>query len=160
MTSSVWPLREVLMITTHIIVHDAARAAEWYAAVFGAEERGRITLPDGRLIELELWFGPSRVMVADEFPEHDAHSPRTTGCTSAVFYLDTTDVDALWARALEYGADVLRPLADWFTGERDGQMVDPFGHRWGLSQHVRDVPMEDVSRAAAQFFASAPPNGE
>jgi PhnB protein len=144
------------MITTHIIVKDAARAAEWYARAFGAEERGRITLPGGRLIELELRFGASRVMLADEFPEHGALSPRTTGCTSAVFYLDTTDVDALWARALEHGAEVVRPLADWFTGERDGQIVDPFGHRWGLSQRIREVPREEVSRAAAEFFGGTP----
>lgn len=140
------------MITTHIIVPDATRAAEWYSTVLGAEERSRITLPDGRLIHLELWFGPSPVMVADEFPEHDALSPKTTGCSSAVLYLQTTDVDALWARALEGGAEVLRPLADSFWGEREGQLIDPFGHRWGLSQHVREVPIEEMSRAAAAVF--------
>jgi PhnB protein len=147
------------MITIHIIVRNAARAAEWYSTVFGAEERGRIILPDGRLIELELWFGSSRMMLSDEFPEHRALSPRTTGGSSAVFYLDTTDVDALWARAAEHGADVLRPLTDWFTGERDGQIVDPFGHRWGLSQHLRDVPREEVSRAAADFFGGTSGSG-
>jgi PhnB protein len=140
------------MITTHIIVADATRAAEWYTSVLGAEERSRITLPDGRLIHLELWFGPSAVMVADEFPEHDALSPKTTGCTSAVLYLQTTDVDSLWARALDGGAEVLRPLNDSFWGEREGQMIDPFGHRWGLSQHVRDVSLEEMSRAAAEVF--------
>jgi hypothetical protein len=35
-------------ITVHMIVSDSARAAEWYRHVLGAEERGRITLPDGR----------------------------------------------------------------------------------------------------------------
>lgn len=140
------------MISLHVIVDDAARAAEWYATVFGAEERNRITLPDGRLIDLELWFGQSRVVLADEFPEHGALSPKTTGCTSAVFYLDTDDVDALWTRALDNGAEVSRPLADWFTGDRDGHIVDPFGHRWGLSQHLRDVPRDTVSRAAAEAF--------
>jgi PhnB protein len=143
------------MITNHIIVDGAARAVEWYTTVLGAEERGRITLPDGRLIDVELWFDSSRVVLADEFPEHDALSPRTTGCTSAVFYLDTGDVDALWARALDNGAEVLRPLADWFTGDREGQIVDPFGHRWGFSQHVRDVPRETVARAAAEAFGGA-----
>ena len=128
--------------------------------MFGAEERGRITLPDGRLIELELWFGTSRMMLADEFPEHGALSPKTTGSASAVFYLDTTDVNALWARAVEHGAEVLRPLADWFTGERDGQIVDPFGHRWGLSQHLRDVPQEEVSRASAEFFGGTAGSGQ
>jgi PhnB protein len=143
------------MISVHVIVDDAARAAEWYSSVFGAEERGRITLPDGRLIDVELWFGQSRVVLADEFPEHGALSPKTTGSTSAVFYLDTDDVDSLWTRALDHGAEVLRPLADWFTGDRDGQIVDPFGHRWGLSQHLRDVPRETVSAAAAEAFAGA-----
>jgi PhnB protein len=142
------------VITTHIIVHDAARAAEWYSSVLGAEERSRITLPDGRLVHLELAFGPSLVMVADEFPEHDALSPNTTGCTSVVLYLQATDVDALWARALDGGAQILRPLADTFWGEREGQIVDPFGHRWGLSQHIRDVPLDEMSRVAAEVFGA------
>jgi PhnB protein len=58
-------------------------------------------------------------------------------------------------RALEHGAEVVRALADWFTGERDGQITDPFGHRWGLSQHVRDVPRGEAERAAAEFFGAA-----
>jgi PhnB protein len=145
------------MITTHIIVAGAARAAHWYTTVLGAEERSRITLPDGRLIHLELRFGPSVVMVADEFPEHGALSPATTGCTSAVLYLQTSGVDAVWARALEGGAQVARPLAETFWGEREGQITDPFGHRWGLSQHVRDVSLEEMSRAAADAFGGASP---
>jgi PhnB protein len=134
----------------------AGRAAEWYAQVFGAEEHKRITLPDGRLIDVELWFGTSRVVLADEFPEHNALSPKTSGCASAVFYLDTDDVEALWNRAIHHGAQVLRPLADWFTGDRDGQIIDPYGHRWGLTQHIRDVPINDVERAAADMFSSVP----
>jgi PhnB protein len=140
------------MITIHIIVPDATRAAEWYATVLGAEEKSRITLPDGRLIHVELWFGSSVVMLADEFPEHEALSPATTGCTSAVLYLQASDVDAVWDRALAGGASVVRPLTDTFWGEREGQVVDPFGHRWGLSQHVRDVPLAEMSRAAAEVF--------
>jgi PhnB protein len=140
------------MITTHIIVRDAPRAAEWYTSVFGAEERSRITLPDGRLLHLELWFGNSVVMAADEFPEHDALSPKTTGCTSAVFYLQLEAVDEVWARAIAAGAEVHRPLVDTPFGERDGQIVDPFGHRWGLSQHINDVSIEEMSRAAAEVY--------
>jgi PhnB protein len=144
----------MLMITTHIIVADARRAADWYVTVLGAEERSRITLPDGRLIHLELWFGPSAVMVADEFPEHDALSPKTTGCTSAVLYLQTDDVDRVWTQAIENGAEAVRPLADSFWGERDGQFIDPFGHHWGLSHHIRDVPIDEMSRLAAEFFGA------
>jgi uncharacterized glyoxalase superfamily protein PhnB len=66
--------------------------------------------------------------------------------------IDTDDVDALWARALEAGAEVFHPLQDAFWGDRNGQIVDPFGHRWSLSQHLRDVPAEEIAAAAAAMF--------
>jgi len=138
------------MMTTHIVVPGAARAVWWHSTVPGAEENSRITLPDGRLIRLEPWFGPPVVMVADEFPERDALSPATTGCASAVLCPQTSDVDAVWARALDGGASVARPLAETFWGEREGQVAGPFGHRWGLSQHVRDVWLAEMSRAGAK----------
>jgi uncharacterized glyoxalase superfamily protein PhnB len=147
------------MLTTHIIVPGADSASRWYADTFGAEEKSRITLPDGRLLHVEMHFGPSVVMLADEFPEHEAMSPAATGCTSAVFYLQVDDVDATWARALGGGAQVLRPLADTFWGEREGQLTDPFGHRWGVSQHLRDVSLAEMSQAAAQAFGGAAPGG-
>jgi PhnB protein len=138
-------------ITPHIVVRDAAQAAEWYKQAFGAQERSRVPLPGGKLMSVELWFGDSAVMVADEFPEMDVVSPRTVGGTSTVLHLYTEDVDALWARAVNAGAQVLHPLQDQFWGDRHGQLTDPFGHRWGLATHVRDVPPEEIARAAAAF---------
>jgi PhnB protein len=141
-----------MRITPHIVVRDAARAAEWYAEALGAVEHSRIPVPDGRLMSVELRFGDSPVMIADEFPEMDVVSPLTVGGTSTVLDLHTDDVDALWERALAAGAEVLHDLADVFWGERHGQITDPFGHRWALSQHIRDVPPEEVARAAAELF--------
>jgi PhnB protein len=143
------------MITIHIIVHDAAAAAAWYSSVLGAAEQHRITLGDGRLIDVEMRFGESKVVLADEFPKHGALSPKTTGASSAVFYLVTDDVDALVARAVAAGAQLTRAAADWFTGERDAQITDPFGHRWGLTQHIRDVPRDEIERAAIEAFSGA-----
>jgi PhnB protein len=139
-------------ITPHIVVRGAAQAAEWYKQAFGAQERSRVPLPGGKLMSVELWFGDSAVMVADEFPEMDVVSPHTVGGTSTVLQLYTEDVDALWTRAVDAGAQVLHPLQDQFWGDRHGQLTDPFGHRWGLATHVRDVPPEEVARAAAAAF--------
>jgi len=136
-------------ITPHIVVRDAARAAEWYASAFGAEERDRLPLPGGKLMYVELWFGDSAVMVADEFPEAGVVSPQSIGGTPVVLHLFTDEVEALWERALGAGAEVLHPLTDQFWGDRQGQLTDPFGHRWGLAQHVRDVARDEIARAAA-----------
>jgi PhnB protein len=139
-------------LTPHMVVRGAADAADWYARALGAEERQRVELPGGKIMSLELRFGESPVMVADEFPEMGILSPLSVGGTSVVLNLVTDDVDALWARALEAGAEELHPLQDAFWGDRHGQITDPFGHRWGLAQHLRDVSSEEIARAAAEAF--------
>lgn len=139
-------------ITPHIVVRDAARAVEWYQEALGAKERSRLPVPGGKLMQVELRFGDSTVMVADEFPEAGILSPQTVGGTSIVLHLFTEDVNALWTRAMDAGAKELHPLQDQFWGDRHGQFIDPFGHRWGLAQHVRDIPPKEIARAAAEAF--------
>jgi PhnB protein len=141
-------------ITPHVVVRDAAGAVEWYTTVLGAEERLRIPVPDGRLMSVELRFGDSAVMLADEFPEMGIVSPQTLGGTYMALHLMVDDVDRFWQRALDAGAEVFHPLQDSFWGERHGQVIDPFGHRWGLAQHLRDVSPEELVRAAQEMFAT------
>jgi len=139
-------------ITPHIVVRDAASAVEWYRRAFGAEEQRRVALPNGKLMSVELRFGESTVNLADEFPELGILSPISLGGTYGALVIATDDVDALWKRALEAGAEVFHPLEDAFWGERTGQVLDPSGHRWGLSQHIRDVTPEELAREAAAAF--------
>jgi PhnB protein len=139
-------------ITPHIVVRDAARAADWYVSALGAEERDRLALSGGKLMYVELWFGDSAVRVSDEFPEVGILSPQSIGGTPVVLHLFTADVDALWDRAVDAGAEILHALGDQFWGDRQGQVTDPFGHRWNMAQHLRDVPREEIERAAAAAF--------
>jgi PhnB protein len=142
-------------VTPHIVVRDAGRAAEWYERALGAEIGSRIPVPDGRFMQIELLFGDSPVMVADEFPEWGAVSPLTLGGTYGALTITTDAVDELWERALAAGAQVYSPLQDAFWGERHGQIIDPFGHRWGLAQHLEDVPQDEIVRRAAELFGAA-----
>jgi PhnB protein len=139
-------------ITPHLVVRDAGRAAEWYKAVFGAQERGRIPVPGGKFMQIELLLGDSVVMLADEFLEAGVLSPQAIGGTPIVLHFSIENVEALWKRALDAGAEVLQPLQDQFWGDRHGQILDPFGYRWGLAQHVRDVSSEEIIRVASEIF--------
>jgi PhnB protein len=107
-------------------------------------------------MSLELRIAGATVMIADEFPELGIVSPKTLGGTYGALVLATDDVERAWQRALEAGAEVFHPLQDTFWGDRSGQVVDPSGHRWGFAQHVRDVPPDEVARAAAAAFAHYP----
>jgi PhnB protein len=144
----------VTTITPHIVVRNASRAAEWYGSVFAAEEHGRLEVPGGKLLQLELWFGDTQLMLADEFPEMDVLSPLSVGGTATVLHYATSDADAVWERALDGGAEVRQPMHDAFWGERYGQITDPFGHRWGIAQRIREVPREELVRAVAEAFGS------
>jgi PhnB protein len=44
--------------------------------------------------------------------------------------------------------------ADQFWGERHGQVVDPFGHRWQIAERVRDVAPEELAAGAAKAKGS------
>src|SRR5436305_7658758 len=138
-------------LTPHIVVRGAAEASDFYARAFGAHERSRVPVPDGRIMSLELAVGDSTVMLADEFPEMGVVSPQTVGGTSVVLQINSDDADALWERAVSAGAEPLHPLADGFWGERHGQLADPFGHKWGIAERVRDVTHEEVVAAAARL---------
>jgi PhnB protein len=141
-----------MSISAHIVVQDAERAAQFYRHAFGAEELDRIPVPDGRLMSMQLRIGSSVLHVADEFPEMGVLAPPTVGGTPVVLGLDVADAQAVFAQAVAAGAEVRQPLAEAFWGELHGQLADPFGHRWNVSQHLRDVPHDEVVAAAARVF--------
>jgi PhnB protein len=142
-----------MIITPHIVVQGAERAVAFYRDAFGAEEVSRIPIPGGRLMSVELRVGEGSLHVADEFPEMGILSPPSIGGTAVVLSLDVADAEAVFAQAVAAGATVRQPLADMFWGDLHGQLDDPFGHRWNIGQHLRDVPHDQVVAAAAQAFA-------
>ncbi len=141
-------------ITPHLVVPDAAEAASWYARAFDAQEQWRIPLPGGKVMTVVLTIGDSTVHVGSEFPQAGILSPLSIGGTATVLQINTADADALWGQALAAGASVHHELADQFWGERHGQLRDPFGHRWNIAQHIRDVSPAEMAAAAARAFGT------
>ncbi|HEY3175876.1 MAG TPA: VOC family protein [Candidatus Polarisedimenticolia bacterium] len=135
--------------TAYLIVHDAARAIEFYTKAFGARELLRLSAPGGKIGHAEIQIGDSPIMMADEHPEMGARSPRTLGGTAVFMMLYVENVDELFRQALAAGARELRPLKDEFYGDRTGTLEDPFGHMWTLATHKEDVAPEEIERRYA-----------
>ena len=142
-----------MSITPHIVVQGADAAASFYSEAFGAEELSRIPVPDGRLMSVQMRIVGDQLHIADEFPELGVLAPPSIGGTPTVLALKVKDASPVFARAVAAGAEIVQPLEDRFWGERYGQLADPFGHRWNVSQHLRDVPHDEVVAAAAQVFS-------
>jgi uncharacterized glyoxalase superfamily protein PhnB len=137
-------------IKPHLVITGGAKAVEWYQKALSAKLLTMTPMPDGRLMHAELAFGDATIMVADSFPERGQQSPKELGGTPVVISLQVPDCDKIWKQAIEAGATVRFPINDMFWGDRYGQIVDPFGHVWGISTHKEDVsPAELDQRAKA-----------
>ena len=143
-------------VTPYLAVDDAARAIDYYKAVFGADERVRMDTPDGKIGHAELEIGDSLIMLSDPMPQSETRAPGDLDGTSASIFLYVEDVDAVVERAVRAGAKVTTEVADQFWGDRFGTVKDPFGHVWSIATHVEDVsPEEMAERSKAAMAAMA-----
>jgi PhnB protein len=153
--SAVSPVPDHLRtVTPRLVVSDGGAAISFYCQAFGAQELGeRFTGPGGEVIHAEIRIGDSVVMITEDGAEGPVRSPgRLGGMVTCVLALYWPDVDAAWERAVSAGAEVVYPLENQFYGERGGRLRDPFGQQWMMSQHIEDVPAEEMRRRAAAFF--------
>jgi PhnB protein len=140
-------------VTPFMTVKDCARAIEFYKQAFGAEERGIAKDPSGKVMHAEIKIGDSVIMMGDEFPEFGAVSPQTEGGSSMGLHIYVADVDGAFARAVKAGAKVEMPVTDQFWGDRYGKLRDPFGHKWSIATHVKDMSSDEMKRAMDDAMA-------
>ena len=142
-------------VTPSLTVSPCGEAIEFYERAFGAEEiEPRMTGPDGVVAHAEIRIGDSVIMLGDEWPDGPTKSPKTLDGSSAAIFIYTDDVDGLWDRAIAAGCEEVFPLEMQFYGDKGGRVRDPYGHTWGLAQHIEDVSPDEMERRMAQFYES------
>ena len=138
-------------VTPYLAVEGGAAALDFYRRAFGATERMRMPMPDGRLGHAEFEIEGALIMLADENPQIGFVSPATLGGSGVTIHIYVNDVDAFCAKAVGAGATLTRPIAHQFYGDRSGQLRDPFGHTWSVATHIEDVSPEEMHKRAAKL---------
>ena len=136
-------------VIPYLMVRGAPAALTFYATAFGARERVRMALADGRIGHAEFELCGNLVWLADEAPEIDCPGPQTLGGAGVMLFVYCPDVDALCARAVAAGCVVVRPLADQFWGDRTVTLRDPFGHGWTFATRRVQLTLEEAQARAA-----------
>ncbi len=137
-------------LTPMLTFKDTRPALDWYQQAFGAKVTTRMDMPDGRVMHAEMKIGDAIFMLGDEAPERGYPSPERLGGTASGMMHYCKDCDATFARAVAAGAKVLMPLMDMFWGDRFGELQDPFGHRWAVATHTRDLTPKQMGAAAEE----------
>lgn len=134
-------------VTPHLVCAGAADAIKFYKKAFGAAEVMRMPGPGGKLMHASIRIGDSTVMLVDESREWGMLGPKALKGSPVTIHLYVEDVDAFAKRAIKAGAKVAMPIADMFWGDRYGVLEDPFGHRWSVATHVRDLSPKELQEA-------------
>ena len=144
-------------LTPHLTVRDADKALEFYKNALGAEVLHVARMPNGKVMHAGLRIGDSMLMLNEEAAEYGALSPLSTGGTSVTIHIYTDNVDAAFNRAVSAGAQINMPVMDQFWGDRYGIVADPFGHKWSIATHTKDMSPEEIQRAQDEAMAKMPP---
>ena len=142
-------------LTPHLVCSDATQAIEFYKKAFGAVEEMKLLAPNGQVVHAALRIGDSMLMLAEECPQWGSLGPKSLNGSPVVIHLMVPDVDATVAQAITAGATLTMPVSDMFWGDRYGQIVDPFGHRWSVATRVRDLSPEEMHEAMLKAMPSA-----
>jgi len=98
---------------------------------FGAREIAKYASPDGVVHHAEIRVGNSVVEMGEA---HGKYEPMP-----AMFYLYVPDCDAVYRRALAAGGTSISEPVDHPYGDRSGGVTDPFGNKWYIATHIKDM---------------------
>ena len=153
-TTTHWTPEGFHTLTPYLHPAADAKLADFLKAAFGATENFRVPRPDGTIMHAQLRIGDSIVELG-EVPA-DYASPKATS-----FRLFVEDVDAIYGRSIDAGAESLHPPVDQSYGYREAGIKDPAGNYWWVSRALKggykapesqDVEISLLLRGADSFI--------
>jgi uncharacterized glyoxalase superfamily protein PhnB len=127
---------------------DPAAALDFLEAAFGLETSLRVTDAAGAVQHAEMRARDGVIIVGPTGWSAFAQSPKQQGgANTQSVHLVVDDIAAHCEQARRGGAEITAEPADQFYGDRTYRAVDCEGHHWSFSQHIRDVPAEEMAAA-------------
>ncbi len=139
-------------VTPSLVLHDCAKAIDFYKRALGAQEVARMAAPDGKSIwHAELRIGDSIFFLNDEMPGMSRPAPTASQPSPVTMWLYVSDCDRAFRQAVDAGARSTMEPADMFWGDRVAGVADPFGYVWSFATHQKDLTQEEMRRAGEEF---------
>jgi uncharacterized glyoxalase superfamily protein PhnB len=118
------------MTALMLVYQDLPRARDFLVSALGFVEERSETESDGALIRSHVSRGATTLLLASP-GAHGVKSPRDVGGVTHLIVMTVDDVDDHFARAVNGGAEVVRPPADRPWG-RDCEVRDPEGYTFNF----------------------------
>ena len=157
MTTSVNPIPEGFhSVTPALSLKDSREAIEFYKKAFNAEVLDLMPGPDGKsTMHATIKIGNSILMMGDENPEQGCQSAESLGASPVSLCIYVPNVDEAFQQAIAAGGTETMPVMDMFWGDRCGSLTDPFGYKWWIGTHTRNLSQKEIQEGALAFYQSA-----
>ncbi|MDF1544196.1 MAG: VOC family protein [bacterium] len=131
-------------VNPYLVVKDLASATKFYDEAFGLKTR--LMMPDekGNPMHAELAHKDGVIMMGQEDEAQGGKSPSSLGGSPVSLYLYVEDVDAVFNKAKEKGAEVIMEPKEQFWGDKLCSVKCPEGYHWNFATNVADF---DPSKA-------------
>ena len=113
-----------------LVISHGTMDLEFYKNAFGATETIHLTNDDGSIHVSEMYIDGAMFHFHEEAYNGKTFSPGKYNGVTTIIGLMVADVDAVMARAIAAGARETSPAISYDYGYRQGEIMDPLGHRW------------------------------
>ena len=150
---------ETTTFTVAAFYRDPKAALDWLTRAFGFEITMAIedSAGDVRNSHYEMAIeGRGRIMIGGEWADWTRSPASAGGVNTQSTHVDlASDLDDHCERARAAGATIAAEPEDQFYGDRTYRAVDPEGHVWTFSRHLRDVSRAEAEEATGATIEAA-----
>jgi PhnB protein len=111
---------------------------DFYKNAFKAVENFCLRNDDGSIHVAELVIDGAVFHIHEVTPFSHTIPAKAGGTINVGLFVD--DVYAVFNRAIVAGATQVMPVTDFEYGYRQGELIDPFGHKWIIQCRIPESP--------------------
>lgn len=128
--------KNVMRFAPVLYLKNVADGIAFYMKAFDAKELRKWTNDDGTVHVAEMMIGDSMFHMHEEVTGKRELSPQTLNATCVILGVFVDNPDEVIAKAIAAGAITIHPPQDYEYGYRQGDIKDPFGHRWTFQKVI------------------------
>lgn len=124
--------RDLPDLMPYLHPHGAPQVIDFLKQAFSADEMLRAEAADGQVMHAKLRIGNAVIELGE------AHGPYQP--MPSALHLYVADIDAVYQRALQAGAQTIYKPTDHAYGERSAGVRDPFDNVWYIATPIASAP--------------------
>lgn len=146
MTKKIFAPGGVSSVRTYLAVSNVDRQLEFLHQVFDSNINERLKNTENHTVHGELQIGDSIIMIGRITPEVSA--------IQGMCYVYVENVDVVFQKALQLGAEIISPPADQVYGNREGGFKDAEGNIWWVAQFLKEVSSDELEKEISKIKPS------